>query len=476
MEVVFYNFSKRANSTKRPISGTKINVVLKETTSLRNPALRLNISQENVSAYTSFNYCVFMGKYYYVSEWTNITKLEWECILDLDILATYKTQIQSTNAFVKYSASEYNADIPDTRMSITNWKSSVMKDKPISYSLSKPSYVITVLGNNGTQQQNELSATYFLSSDNVATLANNLYSADFMMGLRTDFNGGITDGIVGIIYYPFDISNYTLSIGAPKGKINIGTQEVVVGLGAQQIHGAPTITNSTEYDTVIFDIDDYKNANSLDGSTFKKYTLYVPFCGLTELDANLIYDRSYIICQQRIELTTGALSVVIYSSYGREITDASILITTVSGTCGVQIPFGESQMSSSKLLGGAISTIGGAVASALTANPIGAVGGVIGGALSITNGIYQTTSNGAFGSLASLGVEKNNYRLTILQAQTTDGYGANRQSNGMPLFAVRKLSTLSGYIQTEGASVAISAPQDIIEEVNNALNGGIYLE
>ena len=47
---------------------------------------------------------------------------------------------------------------------------------------------------------------------------------------------------------------------------------------------------------------------------------------------------------------------------------------------------------------------------------------------------------------------------------------------GTPTMAVKSLAGLTGYVECKNASVAIDASNDTINRVNNALNGGIYIE
>ena len=47
---------------------------------------------------------------------------------------------------------------------------------------------------------------------------------------------------------------------------------------------------------------------------------------------------------------------------------------------------------------------------------------------------------------------------------------------GTPTMQVKSLAGLTGYVECKCASVALPASDAIINKVNNALNGGIYIE
>lgn len=115
MQVLFYSFSKKDNSTSRPSrDGTAFDCVLKSESSIVNPVIQLNIGTlENPSA---FNYCYIAvyKRYYYVSEWTWTAGRLWQASLSVDVLASWKDEIGSQNLYILRSAALYDGNIIDS--------------------------------------------------------------------------------------------------------------------------------------------------------------------------------------------------------------------------------------------------------------------------------------------------------------------------------------------------------------------------
>ena len=113
MILKLYNFSKKANSTKVPASdtATELNVTLKENVSLYSPSFILSTEPNQ------FNYCQLDDKYYYINDYVYVGRNTFIINCTLDVLATYKTDILKTKAFVLYSTSNYDSSIPDQRLS-----------------------------------------------------------------------------------------------------------------------------------------------------------------------------------------------------------------------------------------------------------------------------------------------------------------------------------------------------------------------
>ena len=95
-------YSKRLNSTAQPVPDStwaSYTVTLKEETSIDEPVLLLSASFSTVCGY---NYGIFQGRYYWVSDVVAVRTNVVEVSLTLDYMATYKSAILATNAFIEY--------------------------------------------------------------------------------------------------------------------------------------------------------------------------------------------------------------------------------------------------------------------------------------------------------------------------------------------------------------------------------------
>lgn len=116
INITFYNFSKKINSTAQPSSGgTTFSCELIENTSILSPAIRLNLT--DVSGFTPIgkNYCYLptFERYYFVTDWTYELGT-WVASLAVDTLATAKSIIGASTQYVQRSSYTYDGNIVDS--------------------------------------------------------------------------------------------------------------------------------------------------------------------------------------------------------------------------------------------------------------------------------------------------------------------------------------------------------------------------
>lgn len=94
--VKLYTFTKKRNSTERPSGGTTFNCEIKDPSSILNPVILLKTS--NPAAY-NYAYISAFNRYYWI---TNIISDHnmWEVHMQVDALASWKTQILASSQYV----------------------------------------------------------------------------------------------------------------------------------------------------------------------------------------------------------------------------------------------------------------------------------------------------------------------------------------------------------------------------------------
>ena len=111
--VTLYSFTKEVNSTARPSgSGQTYPCVVITPCDIINPQLRLQLGTGyNPSTY---NYCYVpaWGRYYWINDWIMDGPI-WTAVCNVDPLASWKTQIGATSAYVLRSAAAYDGDVID---------------------------------------------------------------------------------------------------------------------------------------------------------------------------------------------------------------------------------------------------------------------------------------------------------------------------------------------------------------------------
>lgn len=120
MQVKIYSFSKKNNSTKQPGSsaGVSHNCRLKNDCSIINPIIEFerfsSSAGEDISpADYNYAYIPSFGRYYFINNWAFING-KWVAYMNVDVLATYKSEIGSYNGYVIRSSYSHNATIEDT--------------------------------------------------------------------------------------------------------------------------------------------------------------------------------------------------------------------------------------------------------------------------------------------------------------------------------------------------------------------------
>ena len=152
MNIEFYTFDKKYNSTKRPTlnSGTTYDCYLKTSSSIISPTIELNIGLTvNPSAF-NYAYISDYGRYYWVSEWT-FANSSWFASLNVDVLASWKPYIGDTNMYVYRSSADYNGYLIDTKYptqtGFTLETVDLNQGTPITQ-FSDGCYVVGIFGNN----------------------------------------------------------------------------------------------------------------------------------------------------------------------------------------------------------------------------------------------------------------------------------------------------------------------------------------
>lgn len=125
MQIKFFQgFEKKRNSTLKPMtSQTSVTLTgtLKENCSVMNPTVKINRpSNDGVPSIYTYAYIDDFDRYYFVTDWT-WNKPFWECSMEVDVLASHKTDIGNLTAYVlRADASVHNELITDMSYPATN--------------------------------------------------------------------------------------------------------------------------------------------------------------------------------------------------------------------------------------------------------------------------------------------------------------------------------------------------------------------
>lgn len=455
MQVIFYNFTKRKNSTARPGGGVSLNCQLKQDTSIGNPVFIIN----GWNAAYNYAYVPTWGRYYFVTDATYLTGQRVEAACSVDVLATYKSNIQGYTGFVERAASQFNVFVTDSLVSNTldivqqNHQTSEFPDP---FDRHPGTYMMRVVNRKG-------------SSTGICTYAMTVGQlSSFMDAMFSDgtFGDSLSDEVTKTFFNPFQYIVSLMWVPVKTSSINGNDEEIYFGWWNSKVKAKKV---SDEYSGGITSIinpvkipenkyADFRRYHP----AFSQYYVYLPCIGSVPISGSDI--ENGLVITLTIDIITG--NAEYHLQEAGESSGVGTLIATYMCQMGVPVQIGQLN----SMLNGAISGVGGVIGKALTGN----IGGAIATGVSAVQDTMSPTPsiNGTQGSkymITALG----RVDVTCLNYGTCD---RPETVAGRPLYKNIRLGNLYGYIKCGAASVPIPGYDAEKDAVNNYLNSGFYLE
>ena len=119
---LYVNKSSNNTVTKELTKETELNIVLKDDTIIENPVIILRKTESVENALHDFNYCYIpkFDRYYYIDNRESINATTWRLQCHVDVLMSFKTEINKLKAIIERSSKWFNTYIPDDSYSIEN--------------------------------------------------------------------------------------------------------------------------------------------------------------------------------------------------------------------------------------------------------------------------------------------------------------------------------------------------------------------
>ena len=447
MNIVFYKFTKKENSTARPQEkGNSIPGTLNEDTSIISPSLSIKFGVE----ITGYNYAYIQDfkRFYKVVSWTYALGL-WRCDLYVDVLASFKPEIAAMNNYILRSASESNGNIIDGLYPTTP-QTGILESSAESI-FGVDDFIVHYVGKDGLKAA-------LISNSGMVTLCQSLWNTWSNIDGMNDAFAAIAD--------PFQYVNAIQKNYGPLGfwdsktsaNIVLGTVDTgVAGHDVTGMEGEATITLSVP-----------KHPQSgerpyLKASPYSVYSARLPGIGWISVPSEALYNASAVSVKYVGETSSGNLRAdicvgdrVIASGTGKITTNWGIAgATSSSGLSGL---LGKVANGSGALLGGILGEF---------TDFIGAGSGIVDAVGSATATVQQ---NG--GMSGCVGMKEPLILQLKYQVAVTD----NVEDHGRPLMAFRDIGELSGFIQCEGAHFEGVCTQTEQSMIDDALNGGFFYE
>lgn len=448
INVEFYNFSKKSNSTARPSEGTGVPVDLKRGTTFQSPTFVLRYG---LNDFLNFNYAKWNDHYYFINSVTSINAAQIEVSCTEDVLATYKEEIGNYTCVIERS-SHQSLLYPDALyLSDDNWKkdATIIADPvglfPKGYS---GNFIVRTTSSEGI-------TLYYMTQEEIDDLLSFMWSdgswGDVLSDAFTKLFFDPFKYILSIDWCPIRIDNFihlssTVKLGFWDSKVS---GAIIGGVNAPSVNFSYDIgiTNS-RYNKYQFQ---YWNSN------FSRYFVKLPFVGVIQLDITKTANDQ-LTADYYYDAVTGLCDVWLRSGQN----DLAHFQTRLS----IPIQIGFATNNPSNILNGAANT----GIQLVTGNAMG----TISSGLESIKGAFSPDSS-VIGSNGSINGILNNrsaaqYTYTcssIVPYPNTEGYADGNR---------RKINTLSGYVKCRNASVPINGYSGDQDAVNNFLNNGFYYE
>lgn len=468
---VWSNFTKRKNSTLQPSNGILKQVVLKEDTSILNPTFIIN---EPLPDYT---YVSAFGKYYFVSDVTNLSASQSAISCSLDVLATYRSSILNYNAFVERSASNYDTLVIDPLLSSRQVVSSVAREsRSVDYFSTSGAFVVQAFSKGGgivlyatpnmIPYEKILDTNTYTASDIREWIDKKVAQAfdlDVYIGavkwlpIAPNHIGSVIGATEPFYIGPVDI-------GVPSG-YNVYKSEQRTPIGTQVVYDIP-IPSSNAYN----DFRDYS-------PRFSKYRIRLAGVGFVELDpimiGTILNSSDTLTDNMYIDYITGDITHYLMKRTRTGSGETNVEIGRFNGNIAVNIPISKSSPDTS----GAFSNLSNRVMQgAFVGGGYGAIAGAVVGLVEAV-GTELTPETSFMGSTAenmALIRHESQSIITIAEKYGSKEFPTNVA--GRPLFQNIRLGNLSGFCKCGNASVPVNARDEERDMINSFLNSGVYIE
>lgn len=388
-QVKLYQFYKKVNSTKQPTDSDPhitLDVELKDASNIMSPTLVLSGNFSGDTSPYIYRYCHIprFNRYYFVKSWSWLLG-RWECDLEVDLLATFKTSISNTHAYVLRSASEYNPDVVDSKYLTLKgvytantglasgshpWWNTNIYNAPITEGF----YCVTIANHD----VNAIGAVshYAFSAAAMQEFMNIMYSSPTWMSvtdasLSNDLQKMLLNPIqyiTNIMWIPVGIPSgalYAIS-SIPYGWWNITLQNnVAYRIDLNRL----VLTRTYFFDLVNHPQYDADKRRWLNLSPYREILLrFEPF-GTIRIDPSKLYDVGKLFCFVRIDVITGLAILEIAPTTSEEGSSSTLVKDTIyvtSAQLGVPMSIAQMSVDISKL--GSMSTWAGGAALAASSD------------------------------------------------------------------------------------------------------------
>lgn len=269
------------------------------------------------------------------------------------------------------------------------------------------------------------------------------------------------DAIISLRLYPFNFMQLLPSTAVTE-EIVLGRVETGVTAWKLPSDCATTLNLGSIYLP-------RKYGNFLDYAPYSSYSLYIPFCGVVNLNPNIFLDH-YVSVRMVVDVTTGKCTAIVYVGSDNEY---GVPIQYVDGMIGVEIPITAENMG--KLGAAVLEAVGNTAAAAVSTGVAGGAFAAVGGALDVMFADVAPQKTGAVSASGSLSMPIKMYvSVSSPRPVIPDDYG---HSKGYACDITTSLSAQSGFTicYNVDTSTISGATDPEREQIKTLLESGVYV-
>lgn len=484
MNITFYSgFKKRINSCKLPTTGTGISTyalsgVLKEPCSIEKPVIHIaRLTSDASPAQYTYAHISDFNRYYFVEDWV-WSNGRWECHLTEDYLASWRTDIGNSFAYVTRSSEDYNPNLIDHKYpTMTGCEINYvnMSDSWTGVAPSGGCYVMGVINNDLNGQAGGAVTYYVLSPSEMRTFMSTLLSEEFVddMGFPTLFTVAqqLTQDVAKLIFNPFEYIVSCLWYPFPYTTIAGNEEDISLGWYVPE-----SLTASAHLvNTFAVTLNVYGEATAhpqasqrgtyLNYAPFTDIKMDLPIFGEIPIDTSYLSEGRYIKGTIYLDVITGKAELRVSNGVDADHIGNHI-ITIASAAFGINIPLAN--LDSPYL--GIVQTVADVLSSVAGANPSGAVSALLKDLGNAIDGNYQQRIGGTGGSFTSFIM---NPVLTCKHYWVADD---NNNEYGRPLCETAQISTLPGYIECDHVDIDFNCFDGEKRQIISYMQTGFFWE
>lgn len=460
-DVRLFHFTKEVNSTRIPAgTGTVYQCHSNDGFDVISPRLPLQLG----AAYnpTNYNYCYVPAwqRYYWIDRWAFEGSL-WTAYCSVDPLASWKTDIGNTSAYVLRAAAAYNGDIidnlyptlADPTVTVSNYNTGWFTDLDYDHG----TFVVGLINSQGATDYVYMTPTQFRQFA-ASAFSNELYTA------ATSDVTWMTKAIFDPMQYLSSATWFPLLFtGGTATTAKLGYWDT----GVSCYQSATFLNRSATQLPVPKHPQTSARGAWINSAPVTTYTLETWPFGRLALDPALLYDYSTLSLVMTVDYISGVAILKVIAGNST----SGPIITTSSAQLGVSVQISQVLRDNFGATMGVASGLIGGVISAATGNVAGAIGGAMSAISSGVKGMYpDVTTSGANAGFAGL---YGQWRLYSKFYLMVDEDLAHR---GRPLCAVRRLNTLSGYQLCTDTDLQIPCTRTEMDAIRGYLESGYYFE